>query len=164
MHSPVPAVARSLRALRGILQKAEAHARAKGIEDAVFLQDRLYPDMLPFWRQVTVACDHAKGLAARLAGQEVPRMEDNETTFAELVDRVERTLAFVEGIPEAAFEGAEARTITMRAGRDREMSLPGEAYLSGFAVPNFFFHMTTAYNILRHRGVELGKRDFMGAP
>ncbi len=163
MQSPVPTIAHALRALDGILAKAAAHCEARSIADAVLLQDRLYPDMLPFWRQVTVACDHAKGAAARLSGQDVPRMEDVETTFAELRDRVARTLAYVETMPEAAFDGAEERTITLRAGTERETSMTGARYLALFALPNLYFHMTTAYNNLRHRGVEIGKRDFIGS-
>ncbi|TNC74629.1 DUF1993 domain-containing protein [Rubellimicrobium roseum] len=161
MQSPVPALAHSLRALDRILQKAEAYCEARRIDPAVLVNDRLAPDMLPLRRQVGMACDHAKFVAARLSGQEAPRFEDTEQTFAELRERIARTLAFVEAVPEAAFEGAEARTITVKAG-PRELTFPAPVYLGSFALPNFYFHMTTAYNILRHDGVELGKLDFLG--
>ncbi|WP_210526985.1 DUF1993 domain-containing protein [Rubellimicrobium arenae] len=161
MQSPVPAFAHSLRALDAILAKAEAHCEARKIDPSVLVNDRLAPDMLPFKRQVMIATDHAKGATARLAGQEVPRFEDTESTFPELRERIGRTLAFIESVPEHTFEGAEARTITVKAG-PRELTFPAPVYLGSFAVPNFYFHMTTAYNILRHNGVELGKRDFLG--
>ena len=162
MQSPVPALAQSLRALDQILAKAEAHCEARKIDPAVLVNDRLAPDMLPFRRQVGMTCDHAKFAAARLSGAEAPRFEDTEQTFPELRERVAKTLAFIESVPEAAFEGADGKTISLKAG-PRELSFPAPAYLSGFATPNFYFHLTTAYNILRHNGVELGKRDFLGA-
>lgn len=163
MQSPVPTLARALRALDGVLARAEAHCAERKIDEAALLMDRLYPDMLPFWRQVTVACDHAKGAAGRLGQAEVPPMEDTESSFAELRARVARTLAFVESVPEAGFAGAEGRDVTLRLGPGREMTLSGADYLAGFALPNLYFHAATAYNILRHRGVALGKRDFLGA-
>lgn len=162
MQSPVPAFARSLRALDHVLQKAEAHCEARRIDPSVLVNDRLAPDMHPLRRQVGMTCDHAKFVAARLSGQEAPRFEDTEQTFAELHDRIAKTLAFIESVPDQAFEGAEDKTITLKAAQ-REMSFPAPFYLASFAVPNFYFHMTTAYNILRHNGVDLGKLDFMGA-
>ncbi len=161
MQSPVPPFARSLRALDHILGKAEAHCEARRIDPSVLVNDRLAPDMHPLRRQIGMACDHAKFAAARLSGQEAPRFEDDEQTFAELHERVAKTLAFIESVPEAAFEGAEGRTISLKAG-PRELTFPAPVYLASFALPNFYFHMTTAYNILRHNGVELGKVDFMG--
>jgi hypothetical protein len=161
MQSPVPFFSHSLTALSKILDKAEAHAAARNIKPEVLPQTRLIADMLPLWRQVTITCDHAKGASARLAGQEVPSFADTETTIAELKDRVAKTLAFIQTIPDAAFEGAEARTITVKAG-PRELTFPASQYLHGYAVPNFYFHMTTCYNILRANGVEIGKVDFLG--
>lgn len=161
MQSPVPFFSHSLTALSKILDKAEVHAAARNIKPEILPQTRLIADMLPLWRQVTIACDHAKGASARLAGQDVPSFADTETTIAELKDRVARTLAFIQTIPETAYEGAEARTITVKAG-PRELTFPAAQYLHSYAVPNFFFHMTTCYNILRANGVEIGKVDFLG--
>jgi uncharacterized protein len=161
MHSPVPHFVQSLNALSAILDKAIAYGQAKNIKPEVIPQLRLVADMLPFWRQITIACDHAKGASARLAGVEVPSFADTETTLEELKDRIARTVAFIQSIPEGAFAGAGDRTISLKVG-PRELSFPAAQYLYGFALPNFFFHMTTAYNILRGNGVDLGKRDFIG--
>ena len=163
MHDAVSAMSRQLAALAGVLQKAEDHCAAKSIEPAALLQFRLYPDMLPFWRQVTIACDHGKGAAYRLAGREVPSIPDTETSFAELRERIERTRALMAELSPEAFEGAEERSVTMKM-RMGEMTFSGRDYLWKFAFPNLLFHATTAYNILRHNGVEIGKRDFLGAP
>lgn len=162
MQSPMPAFLRSLTALSAIIAKADAHCAVNKINPAVLFNDRLYPNMLPFAVQVQIACDHAKGAAARLTETENPKFEDNAATFADLQDRIARTIAFIQSVPDAAFEGAESRTISLKAG-PRELSFPGDFYVSGYAIPNFYFHMTTAYNILRHNGVELGKTDFLGA-
>ena len=161
MLSPVPAFVHSLTALSKVLDKAEAHAEAKKIKPEVIPQLRLIADMLPFWRQVTIATDHAKGSCARLSGTEVPSYADTETTLAELKDRIARTIAFISSIPEAAFADAEGRTIMVKAG-PRELSFPAPQYYSSYAIPNFFFHMTTAYAILRANGVDVGKGDFLG--
>lgn len=161
MQSPVPMFVHSLTALSKILDKAEAFAEAKKIKPEVIPQLRLIADMLPFWRQVTIACDHAKGAPARLAGVEVPSFADTETTVAELKERVAKTIAFISTIPDAAFEGAEARTIVVKAG-PRELTFAAPQYLASYAIPNFYFHMGTAYNILRSNGVEIGKTDFLG--
>ena len=163
MQTAIATMSRQLSALRQVLQKAEEHCAAKGIEPAAILQFRLYPDMLPFWRQVTITCDHGKGAAYRLAGRDVPPIPDTETSFAELRDRIDRTLALMGEVQAEAYEGAEERNVTMKT-RMGEFTLPGRDYLWQFALPNLFFHATTAYNILRHNGVELGKRDFLGAP
>jgi uncharacterized protein len=162
MQSPIPFLSHSLTALSKILDKAEAHAEAKKIKPEVIPQLRLIADMLPLWRQVTIACDHAKGAPARLAGMEVPSFADNEVTLADLKDRIAKTLEFLATIPDAAFEGAEARTINVKAG-PRDLSFPAMQYYHGYALPNFFFHMSTCYNILRANGVEIGKVDFLGA-
>lgn len=162
MQSPVPAFVHSLTALSKILDKAEAHAEAKKIKPGVIPQLRLLADMLPFTAQVIIACDHAKGASARLAGVDVPSFADTETTVAELKERIAKTIAFITTIPDAAYEGAEARTITVKAG-PRELTFPAPTYYASYAMPNFFFHMTTAYNILRSNGVEIGKGDFLGS-
>ncbi|MFM2351178.1 MAG: hypothetical protein RIR04_2144 [Pseudomonadota bacterium] len=161
MQSPVPMFVHSLTALSKILDKAEAFAEAKKIKPEVIPQLRLIADMLPFWRQITIACDHAKGAPARLAGMDVPSFADTETTIAELKERIAKTIAFISTIPDAAFDGAEARTITVKAG-PRELSFPAPQYLASYAIPNFYFHMSTAYSILRANGVEVGKVDFLG--
>lgn len=162
MHVPLAALRRQLTALRGMLDKAEAFAQAKSVDPAVMLGLRLAPDMFPFSRQVQVAADHARLPLARLQGREPERWPDDEATFEELRARIDRTLAALDQVPEGAFEGAEAREVTLRL-RSGERRLSGEDYLWGFALPNFYFHLTAAYAILRANGVELGKRDFLGA-
>jgi hypothetical protein len=161
MHSPVPFFTHSLTALSSVLAKAEAHAVAKNIKPDVFPQLRLIADMFPLWRQITIACDHAKGASARLAGLEVPSFADTETTIPELQERIAKTLAFIATIPADAFAEAEARIITVKAG-PRELTFPAMQYYHSFALPNFYFHATTAYNILRSNGVSVGKVDFLG--
>jgi hypothetical protein len=161
MQSPVSMFVHSLTALSKILDKAEAFAEAKKIKPEVIPQLRLIADMLPFWRQITIACDHAKGAPARLAGMEVPSFADTETTIAELKERIAKTIAFISTIPDAAFDGAETRTIIVKAG-PRELTFPASQYLASYAIPNFYFHMATAYAILRANGVEVGKVDFLG--
>jgi hypothetical protein len=162
MQNPVPGYTHALRSLSAILTKAEAHCEKRKIDANALLTARLFPDMLNFTRNVLVACDTAKGLAARLSQTDNPGYEDNETTFAELQARIAKTIKFMESVPDAAFEGAEDRQIVMKFGPE-ERTFVGPAYFTGFANPNFHFHMTTAYNILRHNGVEIGKRDFLGA-
>lgn len=161
MQSPVPTLTHSLTALSKILAKAQEFETAKRIKPEVIPNLRLIADMLPFWRQITICCDHAKGAAARLSGTDNPVFEDRETTLAELQDRIAKTLAFIATVPDAAFDNAENKSITLKAG-PRELSFPGDAYLSVYAIPNFYFHMSTAYNILRANGVEIGKTDFLG--
>ena len=160
-QSSVPPFVKMLRSLRGIVEKGAAYAVARKIEESVLLNARLYPDMLPFTFQIQVATDMARGGAARLAGQEPPKFEDNETTFGELVDRIDRTVAFIEGLDRKTFDGAEARSI-VRPVRGEPHKFTGLSYLQQVVVPNLYFHVTTAYAILRHSGVELGKRDFLG--
>lgn len=161
MQSPAPFMIHSLTALSKIIDKAEAHAAARNIGPDVIPNLRLIADMLPFWVQVTIACDHAKGACARLAGVEVPSFPDRPMTLAELKDRIAQTIAFIQTVPESSFDGAEGRTITVKAG-PHELSFPGSQYCYGYALPNFYFHMTTAYNILRAQGVAIGKVDFLG--
>jgi hypothetical protein len=162
MLNPVPAFTHSLEAMAKILDKAEAHAEAKRIKPEVIPQLRLVADMLPFWRQITIACDHAKGASARLAGIEVPSFPDTETTLAELKERIVKTIAFIATIPASAYDDADGRTIQVRAGQ-RELTFPAAQYYLSYAIPNFYFHLTTAYDILRANGVEIGKTDFLGA-
>ncbi len=158
----VPVFAKTLGNLSAILDKAAAHAEAKKIDPAVLLASRLYPDMFPLTKQVQVACDFAKGTVARLAGEEPPKYDDTETTFEALKARIARTVDYVQGFQAARFAGAEERDVQMKI-RDQTLSFKGLPYLAHVALPNFFFHATTAYDILRHNGVELGKRDFIGA-
>ena len=152
---------RRLTALTAILDKAAAHAEAKKIEPAAFMTDRLYPDMFPFWLQVQAACDHAKNATARLIGVELPIFDQTVQTFDGLKDRIAKTLAFVRSAKRAQFDGAETRTVTLVTG-GKERQLAGLDYFLNSGLPNFYFHMTTAYGILRHNGVEIGKRDFIG--
>jgi hypothetical protein len=152
-----------LTSLSAILEKGTALAAAKKFDSAVLVTSRLAPDMLPLARQVQIACDTAKKGAARLAGLEAPAFEDNEKTIEELRTRIARTIDYLKGIPASAFEGAEERDIKVPAG-ERTLDFKGLAYLQRWILPNLFFHVTTAYNILRHNGVEIGKRDFLGSP
>ena len=147
--------------LSAILDKAQAHAEARKIDPLALTGFRLYPDMLPMTRQVQIACDAAKGVIARLAGVEVPRHEDTEQTFAELKTRIAKTVEFIETIRPQQLDGTEDKEIVLKIG-GQDMKFSGMQYLLGFAHPNFYFHVTTAYNILRHNGVEIGKRDYIG--
>jgi hypothetical protein len=162
-QASVPRFANTLRNLSAILDKAQAHAEAKKIEPVVFTQSRLAPDMFPLSRQVQIACDSAKGAAARLAGVEIPKHEDTEQTFAELKARIAKTLDFVESLKPVQIDGSEDREVVLKL-RGQDVKFNGLQYLLGFAYPNFYFHVTTAYNILRHNGVEIGKRDYIGNP
>ena len=158
----VPTANRMLGNLSKILDKAAAFAEARKVEPAVLLNARLAPDMFALTRQVQSACDMAKGAAGRLSGSEIPKFEDNETSIAELKARVARTLAFINGIDAAGYEGSEEREIVLQL-RSGELRFNGLVYLRDFVLPNVYFHVTAAYLILRHNGVELGKTDFIGA-
>ncbi len=158
----VPALLQGLKGLKTVLAKAEAHAEAKKIDPAALLQARLYPDMFSLVRQVQIATDFAKGAAGRLAGSELPVFDDVETSFAELQARVAKAATFIDGLSPAAFEGSETREISLKR-RGETVTFPGKDYLLSQALPNFWFHVTTAYAILRHNGVELSKSDYMGA-
>jgi hypothetical protein len=149
--------------LSAMLDKAEAHCEAKKIEPLALTSFRLYPDMLPFTRQVQIACDSAKGAVARLAGLEIPKHEDTEQSFAELKARIAKTLDFIQSVKPAQIDGSEEREVVIKL-RGQDAKFRGLQYLLNFVWPNFYFHVTTAYNILRHNGVELGKRDFIGNP
>jgi len=162
MHQAVvPAITQTLTALSAILDKAEADAAARKIEPAVLLNFRLAPDMFALTRQVQLTSDFAKNAMARLAGVEPPKYEDTETTIAELKARIAKTLAYVQSFKPAAIDGSEERTITFPVG-GQPRTFKGQDYLVTFALPNFYFHATTAYDILRHCGVNIGKRDFLG--
>ena len=163
MHSAsVPIFVRMLGNLGSWLEKAEAHAAARRFESSVYLGSRLVPDMLPFTKQIQIACDAAKFGVARLAGVEAPKFEDNETSIAELRERIRKTIAYVQSVPAEQIDGTDAKDVVVPR-RDGSMTLKGEIYLKHFVLPNFFFHVTTAYALLRHNGVELGKSDYLGA-
>jgi len=161
-HS-VPVFKQMLTALKTIVSKAEAHSTAKSIEPGALLQARLYPDMFPLLKQVQIAADFARGISARLAGVAIPAFEGNEQSFADLDGLLTNTLAFLDTLDSAAFEGSESKEIVLRPGTPKEKKLSGQVYLSNYGLPQFFFHVTTAYDILRHNGLEIGKRDYMGA-
>ncbi len=162
MHeAAVASSTRALESLAAILEKAQAHAEAKKIDPEVLISSRLYPDMFPLARQVQVACDAAKGGAARLAQHAAPAFEDTEKTFPELVERCRKTVAYLKTLTPEQFEGAEDRTVTWKT-RSGEKSMVGQPYLLHQVLPNVYFHVTTAYDILRHNGVEIGKKDFLG--
>ena len=161
-ETSAPRFIHMLKSLSAILDKAQAHADAKKIDPLVLTGFRLYPDMYPLTRQVQIACDSAKGAMARLAGVEAPKHEDTEQTLAELKARIAKTVAFVESVKPAQIDGTEDKDITLKIGGN-DMTFKGMPFLLGFAYPNFYFHVATAYDILRHNGVELGKKDFLGA-
>lgn len=152
-----------LNALLGLLGKAEAYAAAKKFDPAVLLNSRLAPDMFPLVRQVQVACDQAKNGSARLAGVEAPRYEDNETTIDQLKARIEKTIAFLKNLDPKKIDAAAESEISFPLGPTNKARMKGDDYLNHFMLPNFYFHLTAAYAILRHSGVDVGKRDFLGA-
>ncbi|MEK8079773.1 DUF1993 domain-containing protein [Pseudomonas sp. XK-1] len=160
-QASIPVFTRQLNNLSTILGIAAAHAEDKKIEQSVFLNARLAPDMFPLIRQVQIACDGAKAGAALLAEVEAPSQADDETSFAELQTRIAKTLAFLASLNAAQIDGSEARTVTLKR-RDKETHFQGQAFLLDHVLPNFYFHLTTAYAILRHNGVAIGKRDFLG--
>lgn len=157
----VPVLIRSLTNLSGILEKAEAHANSHKLKPEALIEFRLYPDMLPLKNQVYIATDNAKGCGARLAGMTPPVFEDTEKTFPELVARIDKTIEFLKTLTPGQIDGSEENTIVLKF-RTSERTFKGQAYLLGYALPNFFFHVATAYAILRHNGVELGKSDYLG--
>jgi len=158
----VPAFQQILGALSGILTKAEAHCKAKNINPDVILGSRLYPDMLPFSKQIQLVSDFAAKSCARLTHGDVPTTPDTEKSFEELRQRLAKTIAYVNAFKPAQFEGADTKDVTFPTGPDKIMTLKGQAFLSNVAFPNFYFHAATAHGILRHNGVEIGKRDFLG--
>lgn len=160
-QASVPVFLQLLGNLKNILARGAAHAEAKKFDAAVLFNARLAPDMLPLARQVQIASDNAKGCAARLAGIDPPKFEDNETTYADLTARIDKTVAFLKTLKPAQIDGSEGRDIVLKF-PNRTMEFKGLAYLMHFALPNFTFHVVTAYDILRHNGVEIGKPDFLG--
>jgi hypothetical protein len=162
-QASAPRFANTLQNLSAILDKTQAHVEAKKIDPAVLLASRLYPDMFPLVRQIQIASDNAKGPVARLAGVEVPKYEDTEETIADLKARLAKTIDFVSSFKPAQIDGSEDKDIHLKLG-PREVDWKGMQYLLGFALPNFYFHVVTAYDILRHNGVEIGKRDYIGTP
>ena len=162
-QASIPSLIRSLNNLAAILEKGLAHAEAKKIDPAVLVNSRLYPDMFPLGRQVQIASDIARKGAARLAGLEAPNLEDNETTFPELIARLGKTTAYLETLTPEQIDGSEEKSITLPVGKDT-MTFEGLPFLLSFILPNVYFHVTTAYDILRHCGVDLGKLDYLGKP
>jgi hypothetical protein len=157
----IPVFKQILNSLLAILDKAETHAAEKKIDPNALLQFRLFPDMLPFTRQIQIATDFAKGCGARLAGADVPPYEDTEQSFPELKARIAKTLAFLDSLPQDNIAGSEGRAITTGSG-EKTKHFTGHSYLFHYALPHFFFHATTAYDILRHNGVDIGKKNFIG--
>jgi uncharacterized protein len=162
MHQVLSSAVHSLNNLIVILEKGAAHAEAKKIEPAVLVNARLYPDMLPLVKQVQIASDITRRGAARLAGIEAPAMEDNESSFGELIERVKKTVTFLQTLTSAQIDGTEEKEIILPIGKEITMTFTGNHYLLYFILPNLYFHVTTTYDILRHCGVELGKMDFLG--
>jgi len=158
----VPVFKQVLTSLSAVIDKAQAHATENKIEPPALLQARLYPDMFPFLRQVQVACDFAKGCCARLAGVEVPRYEDTEQSFSELQQRIATTIAFIDALPQDGIEASAQRDISTSSGANAKQ-FKGQVYLVHYALPHFYFHATTAYALLRHNGVPVGKKDFIGS-
>jgi hypothetical protein len=165
MHqASVTLFTRTLTALGAILDKAAAHAEAKKIEPDALLTARLSPNMFTFTKQVQLATDFAKGPVSRLAGIDIPKYADEEKTFAELKVRIAKTIAYIKTVKPEQVDAAADKDVTFPAGPEKTLTLPGSQYLLAVALPNFFFHVTTAYDLLRHNGVELGKLDFIGRP
>lgn len=158
----VPVFKQMLLALSDVLKKGEEHAQNRKFDPAVLLQSRLFPDMLPLVRQVQIACDFAKSVPARIAGVEVAAYEDSEQSFAELQQRIAKTLALIEGMTAEQLNGSAVKEVVLRPGTPKEKKLSVEDYALKYGMPQFFFHVTTAYNLLRHNGVEIGKKDYMG--
>jgi hypothetical protein len=164
MHSAsIPYFVRALKNLSAILEKGAAHAQENDIDPSILVTDRLFPDMFPLSRQVQIACDVSKGAAARISGIEAPSHEDNESSFEELIARINKTIEFLNSLPTDKINGTEEKEIKFQAG-PYELDFTGATYLSMWALPNIYFHVTTTYNILRHNGVALGKIDYVGAP
>ena len=164
MHSAsVPIFVRMLKNLSNCLDKAAAYAETKKFDSKVLVEVRLAPDMLPFRTQVQIACDAAKFGVARLAGVEAPKFADDEASLAELKTRIAKTIDFLQSVPAASVDGSEDRSISVPRRNSEPMQFSGENYLKHMALPNFFFHVTTAYALLRHNGVDLGKGDYLGA-
>lgn len=162
-HASVPVLIRALENLRQLLQKGQDHAQAQGYDAGILLQSRLYPDMYPLIRQVQLATDSAKFAPARLAGLDSPRFDDDETTFEQLYARLDRAIDYLHSFAPGQIDGSEAREVRLPTRTRGDLQFDGRGYLLGFVLPNVFFHVSTAYAILRHNGVPLGKRDYLGA-
>lgn len=160
-QASLPVMIRMLGNLKTILEKGSAYAESRKIDGTVLSDSRLFPDMLPLTRQIYIATDTAKGCAARLAGVEPPKYEDVERTLPELIARVDKTIAYLKTFKPEQIDGSEGRAVTLQM-RTGPLHFEGQSYLLNFVLPNFFFHVTTAYNLLRHNGVEIGKQDFLG--
>ncbi len=163
-QASVPQLVKVLGNLSNILDKAQAHVDSKKLDAAVLPNSRLFPDMLPLTSQVQIACDTAKGVVARLAGVEIPVHEDTEKTLADLKARIAKAVAFIQTVKPEQVDGSEDKEIVIKRGDNTELRFTGIQFLLGRALPNFYFHVTTAYNILRHNGIEIGKRDYLGNP
>jgi hypothetical protein len=159
----VPVFKQMLTAMKDVLAKADAHATAHTIEPAAYLQARLFPDMFPLLKQAQIAADFARGVSARLAGVAVPANDGQEKTFADLTAMLDESLRFLDSLQPAQFDAAEEREIVLRPGTPKERKFSGRAYLAHYGLPQFFFHVTTVYAILRHNGIQIGKKDYMGA-
>ncbi len=160
-QASVPVFVRMLNTLSKLLDKAQAHAEGKKFDSSVYLGLRLFPDMLPFTKQVQIACDAAKLCCARITGIEAPKFEDNEASIAELKERIAKTVAFLNSVPRDALDGTEEKQVTIKVGGN-DVTFTAQDYLLNFATPNLYFHITTTYDLLRHNGVEVGKRDYLG--
>jgi hypothetical protein len=158
----VPVFKQLLTALKALLTQADAHAAAKSIEPDALLQARLYPDMFPLVKQVQIAADFSRGVSARLAGVDIPNFEGKEKSFSDLDELLARTLKFLDSVNAEQFAGSETKEIVLRPGTPKEKKLSGQVYMSNYGLPQFLFHVTTAYALLRHNGLPIGKRDFMG--
>jgi hypothetical protein len=159
----IPVFKQMLSAMKAVLAKAEAHATAHSIEPDAYLQARLFPDMFALLKQVQIAADFARGVCARLAGVAVPANDGQEMSFADLTAMLEESLSFLDSLQAAQFEGCEEREIVLRPGTPKERKFRAQAYLAHYGLPQFFFHVTTVYAILRHNGIQIGKKDYMGA-
>lgn len=160
-QASIPVFIKGLSNIAAILQKAAAYAEAKKIDSTVLLNSRLAPDMFPLTRQIQIATDSVKGCAARLAGIEIPSYQDTESSLDEVQARITKTIAFLQNVSAAQIDGSEQKSVTLKL-RGKDVTFTGQDYLLGFVLPNFYFHSTTAYNILRHNGLEIGKTDFLG--
>lgn len=163
-RASIPVLSRALKNLIGILNKGAAHAEAKGIDPAVLVNSRLYPDMFPLSKQIQIASDVSRRGVARLSGVEAPAMEDNETTFPELINRLEKSIEYLDSFTAEQIDGSEEKEVSVPVGRGESITMQGWPFLTFFVLPNVYFHVTTTYDILRHNGVEVGKRDFLGRP
>jgi hypothetical protein len=163
-QAAVPVLLRAMNNLVAILEKGAVHAESHGIDASVLLQSRLFPDMFPLVRQVQIVSDISRRGVARLAGEEAPAMEDFETSFAELISRLQNSIAYLEGFEAARLDGTEEKQVTVPIGGEKSITMSGWPFLSCFVLPNVYFHLSTAYAILRHNGVPLGKLDFLGTP